>query len=102
MLRHPELIIAQRVQELGEVHGPLEGLGELIVGIPTVVGRGPLETEAVIDDVTSVRCAKTAQHECPPIMVTMSYAPQSPAVARRLQGRLLLVKCRWRPGARHR
>jgi hypothetical protein len=54
MFRHPELVIAQRVQQLGEVHGPREDLSQLVVGIPAVVGRGSLETEAAIDDVTSI------------------------------------------------
>src|SRR6266851_4019479 len=101
MLRHPELVIAQRVQQLGEVHGPFESLGELVVGIPAVVCRGPLETEVVINNVTRVRRAKTAQHERPPVMATMWCAQQSPAVAWMLQVSLLVVKSRSLHGARH-
>ena len=54
MLRHPELVIAQRVQPLGKVHGPVEDFSEFIIGIPAVIRRGPLEPEAVIDNVARV------------------------------------------------
>src|SRR5712691_5938522 len=79
----------------------LEGLGELCVGIPAVVGRCPLETQAVIDDVASVRSAKTAKHELPPIMATMWGARQRPAVAWMLQVGLLVVKSRSLHESRH-
>jgi len=57
--------------------------------------------EAVIDDVASIRRAKTAQHEHPPVMATMWCAQQSPAVAGMLQVRLRVVKSRSRHGGEH-
>src|SRR5262249_49615275 len=91
MFGHPELVIPQLFQQLGEVNGPIEDLGELVIGIPAVVGRCPLETQAVIDNVAGVRSAKPANHEITPILAAIWYAPQSPEVAWMLPVALLVV-----------
>jgi len=58
MLRHPEFVIAERVQHLGKVHSPVKGLSQLSIGIPAVVRRGPLEPEVIIDNVARVDALK--------------------------------------------
>ena len=48
MLGQPELVIAQPVQMLRDVHRPIEDLGQLIVGVPPVVGRRTGESQIVV------------------------------------------------------
>ena len=47
---------------LGEIQGPTEGLSQLFIGIPPVVGGSAKEAQIVVYYVTSVRAAETPNH----------------------------------------
>ena len=64
---HPELVVAQAFQVLGEVQGPVEGGGQALVGVAAVVGRGAVEAEVVVHDVAGIGSAKTAKHRLVPL-----------------------------------
>ena len=62
MLRHPELVIPVGLQVPGNIQSPLKSPGQLVVGIPAVVGRRPPQPQVVVHNVAGVRCAETLEH----------------------------------------
>ena len=104
MLRHPEFVVAVGFQMAGDVQRPVKDAGQLVIGIPAVVGGGAVQPQVVVHDMAGVRCAEALEHSR--LSFSFRFACTCGGVWRRLAVRRGAVgpapdctaQCRWWPG----